>query len=831
MSDDSIDSFLVEIGFQKPDAAAARAVEDLVNRTETRITDVQARESAKRAETETKAASDGLSRFKAMLDARNEAEAKSKERRRDAFIQVTSEMLGFDKEQFAASLKHAKENAGKTVEVEHERAKKLTAIRTEQFKGAEAGLLRFAGVVGAVGTGLGAALSAAPFGAFLMGVERTASGLSNLAIQSQRVGSTAGGISRFVFAMKQQGVDEGEANGALEGIAAKMKSNPEGYRQALEGLPGGGVRTLGKDGKPLTYEEMLENLGPYLAKQPYNIAKIQAGEFGITGDNALNALRNPAETRRGLNAYDAKLSAFGIDPNKAAEDARKVQRAYDNLSTDLALIHQKIDTQFFVPLMDAFDGMAKWVEEHPDVVEPLEKGLVAFAGVMSLRVLPVVGNLLKVLTGLGSVTLSPAILAAIGVGGAKYLADNTMSNVDPWRDQSTGETALRAIDPGLADRTYGKRGEQLPHGPHHGLGTHATPHDDRNLWQRTMPKALGGKDAPEGAPPKLSPIERLRRAARGPGKGGDATHVDPNGSRTGGRGNANMNPENAAAIVSAAKDLGTTSEDLATVIGYETAGTYSPSKWGGSGGNYMGLIQFGPPERKQYGANDRQTFPEQMGAVKRYLKDRGFKPGMGLLDLYSTINAGSPGHYGASDGNGTVRTHVAKMQKEIAPTARAFVAMAGKPMPYANAAATAPYHPDDDRASRARASDVPYGARGHLSPIQYTHARPANPLADLYKDGFLKVEVAKPIPGISDLKRTQEHIARLHKDGLLMPKLDHRALIASSLTHSVRHGNVHHERHGDTFHVHGTDAKTGLNEAAKVSARRESQDRVRYGQG
>ncbi|RYC28763.1 hypothetical protein D3273_27610, partial [Lichenibacterium minor] len=307
MSDDPIDSFLVEIGFQKPDAAGARAVEDLVNRTETRITDVQARESAKRTTAETKAASDGLSRFKAMLDARSEAEAKSKERRRDAFIQVTSEMLGFDKEQFAASLKHAKENAGKTVEVEHERAKKLTAIRSEQFKSAEAGLLRFAGVVGAVGTGLGTALSAAPFGAFLMGVERTASGLSNLAIQSQRVGSTAGGISRFVFAMKQQGVDEGEANGALEGFAAKMKSNPEAYRQALEGLPGGGVRTLGKDGKPLTYEEMLENLGPYLAKQPYNIAKIQAGEFGITGDNALNALRNPAETRRGLNAYDAKL--------------------------------------------------------------------------------------------------------------------------------------------------------------------------------------------------------------------------------------------------------------------------------------------------------------------------------------------------------------------------------------------------------------------------------------------------------------------------------------------------------------------------------------------
>jgi hypothetical protein len=38
-----------------------------------------------------------------------------------------------------------------------------------------------------------------------------------------------------------------------------------------------------------------------------------------------------------------------------------------------------------------------------------------------------------------------------------------------------------------------------------------------------------------------------------------------------------------------------------------------------------------------------------MQAALRYLKDRGLKPGMGLLDLYSTINAGRPGLYNRSD--------------------------------------------------------------------------------------------------------------------------------------------------------------------------------------
>lgn len=127
-----------------------------------------------------------------------------------------------------------------------------------------------------------------------------------------------------------------------------------------------------------------------------------------------------------------------------------------------------------------------------------------------------------------------------------------------------------------------------------------------------------------------------------------------------------------ASITKAAAAIGTTPQDLATVISYESG--FSTSKWGGKGGNYMGLIQFGPEERKKYGVHPGQSFDEQMGSVVAFLKDRGFKPGMGLLDLYSTINAGSPGHYDASDGNGTVRSHVAKMQAANAGRAGAILA-------------------------------------------------------------------------------------------------------------------------------------------------------------
>ena len=95
--------------------------------------------------------------------------------------------------------------------------------------------------------------------------------------------------------------------------------------------------------------------------------------------------------------------------------------------------------------------------------------------------------------------------------------------------------------------------------------------------------------------------------------------------------------------------LGISPSDLLTAISYETGGKMSPSLRGGADNKYVGLILFGPEEQKKYGASADQSPAEQMQAVEAYLRDRGIKPGMGMLDLYSTINAGRPGLYNRSD--------------------------------------------------------------------------------------------------------------------------------------------------------------------------------------
>lgn len=132
-----------------------------------------------------------------------------------------------------------------------------------------------------------------------------------------------------------------------------------------------------------------------------------------------------------------------------------------------------------------------------------------------------------------------------------------------------------------------------------------------------------------------------------------------------------------------ANRIGTTARDLATVISFETGGSFSTTIKGGAGGRHLGLIQFGPSEQKRYGVAIGQTLSDQMDAVVGYLKDRGFKPGMDIYDLYSTINAGRPGRYNASDAAnggtwGSVRdkvdhqfaSHYAKADSVLNGTAR-----------------------------------------------------------------------------------------------------------------------------------------------------------------
>lgn len=140
----------------------------------------------------------------------------------------------------------------------------------------------------------------------------------------------------------------------------------------------------------------------------------------------------------------------------------------------------------------------------------------------------------------------------------------------------------------------------------------------------------------------------------------------------------------AAGIVETANALGIDPLDLATAISYETAGTFDPTKRGPTTqwGQHRGLIQFGEPQAREYGVDWNDPVGSQLGAngaVANYLRRTGVRPGMGLLDIYSAINAGGVGLYNRSDANnggapGTVRD---KVERQMAGHRRNAVTLLG----------------------------------------------------------------------------------------------------------------------------------------------------------
>lgn len=180
-----------------------------------------------------------------------------------------------------------------------------------------------------------------------------------------------------------------------------------------------------------------------------------------------------------------------------------------------------------------------------------------------------------------------------------------------------------------------------------------------------------------------------------------------------------MTPEAIAYLRKVASERGYSADDLLRVINYESGGR--PDVWGGKGGKYFGLFQAGGPEREKYHIDTKNpTAENQINGMVDFLHDRGFRPGMGLLDLYSTVNAGSPGHYNASDGNGTVAQHAARIM--------------GQPLP-----AAAPGAPATPAAPAAQQPEE--ALSGLLSPRRAQPARPAQ-ISAQEDDGFLRQAMA-----------------------------------------------------------------------------------------
>lgn len=125
----------------------------------------------------------------------------------------------------------------------------------------------------------------------------------------------------------------------------------------------------------------------------------------------------------------------------------------------------------------------------------------------------------------------------------------------------------------------------------------------------------------------------------------DTTTVVPSGFR-----NKNFTNDKAKEIVRVAKAIGVNPNDLASVISFETGGTFDPSKRN-KGSSATGLIQFmkgsGGTPGKYYGMSrddfGKLSFSEQMHYVEKYFKGRdkrftaGNEANNSVGDLYGAV--------------------------------------------------------------------------------------------------------------------------------------------------------------------------------------------------
>ncbi|KQX20971.1 hypothetical protein ASD01_29590 [Ensifer sp. Root423] len=250
------------------------------------------------------------------------------------------------------------------------------------------------------------------------------------------------------------------------------------------------------------------------------------------------------------------------------------------------------------------------------------------------------------------------------------------------------------------------------------------------------------------------------------------------------------NDEIRSGIISSANALGIDPVDLATAISYETAGTFDPLKRGPTTqhGQHRGLIQFGETQAVENGVDWNNPVGSQLGengAVVSYLRNAGVKPGMGMLDIYSAINAGGVGRYGASDANnggapGTVADKVNNQmaghrQKALALLGQGGGATVGEPMAYYDDKGLSvetrkpTFSPDARSAGGARSTveaNAPRNAAEAVTAMAGGNMPAANPFVSPFVDPAMQSAAAANQAGaslsdeVAAFEQTPEYAAR-----------------------------------------------------------------------
>ncbi len=374
---------------------------------------------------------------------------------------------------------------------------------------------------------LGRAIAEAA-GKVVEGVRAIGKGFDEIYYMSQRTNASVQNIKALSYAVSQLGGTFNGAVGAIESFGQKLRSNP-GYGSLVRSL---GVATQ-QNGRLRDTVEIARDLAKALSTRPYYVQLQYMEALGLD-ERTFRALQS-GELTRYIEEYRKKQEALGVDQEAAARTGQQLSNAWRQLGLTAATLGEKLMTDlgphierilkrfddFLVANADKisafFDKMADLVGKLAEAfIQLVEKGdgpivdmfkkiekavdglqivLAAFAAfLVGSWLMRVLGAFAAVGTGFG------AMLLKLGINPATlgFLAGMYPSTANGGEDE---EIARRR-----AAGTWG--------GSNAFNGENAVK-DKRSWWQRTMPKWLGGKDAPTGG--SNAPIRGSTFTQKAPG--------------------------------------------------------------------------------------------------------------------------------------------------------------------------------------------------------------------------------------------------------------------------------------------------------------------------
>ncbi len=483
----------------------------------------------------------------------------------------------------------------------------------------------------------------------VVAVAKTASELDKLYYSSQRIGASASNIRAYGDAISQMGGNAQNALQSLENVAQKMRNSP-GYEGMLTGM---GVATRDGNGQLRDRVEVMKDLSKTMKGMDYYQANAYASSLGID-ENTLMAMRDDKFIGN-MEKYQKLRQDVGLTDELTKSGTEFMVQFRDISMTTKAITEVVVMTagQALIPILKMINNILRsaiaWFAElDPRFKAILATGLkfallaVIFGGFIGTiaklaSVLPMLKGLLFLIKSLRLAFLaSPigivlALAAAIAALWDDYQTwKNGGESLIDWSKWEGGiETAIARIKE-LAELI-------------------------KNLKDKTVEFVTKAIDDPAGTAKET--VAAVTEAAKtGTAAVVSATQSTVNAIKENVSASSssfsqkykskNFTSNKAKTIEAVAKSIGVDPNDLAAVISFETAGTFSPSAKNPKS-SATGLIQFmegsGGTKGKYYGMSRKKfaslSFDEQMVFVEKYFKERGFKSSKkrNVADLYTAV--------------------------------------------------------------------------------------------------------------------------------------------------------------------------------------------------